>query len=95
VSAIVNFAGNTTTTVTYILASISQVSATRDTTTGYYNAQVTPNTTIYNVSSFACCPVGPVRISLSGTTTVYLVAQSGFAVSTSTAYGAIIARRVR
>lgn len=40
-------------------------------------------------------PVGRTRLSLAVTTTVYLVAQSTFAVSTSGAYGFIGARRVR
>lgn len=40
-------------------------------------------------------PTGTTRISISGTTTVYLVAQSNFAVSTNSAYGVIRARRVR
>lgn len=39
--------------------------------------------------------VGPMRLSLSGTTTVYLVANSVFSVSTISAYGFISARRVR
>lgn len=38
---------------------------------------------------------GPVRLSLAGTTTVYLEAQAVFTVSTMTAYGFIGARRVR
>lgn len=41
------------------------------------------------------CPAGSVRISVSETTTVYLVAQSVFAVSTMGAYGYIKARRAR
>lgn len=43
----------------------------------------------------ATIPVGRSRISLAGTTTVYLVAQSTFTVSTCSAYGFISARRVR
>jgi hypothetical protein len=39
-------------------------------------------------------PIPPVRFSLSGTTTVYLVAESFFTL-TCTAYGTIQARRVR
>lgn len=39
--------------------------------------------------------VGPVRVSLSGTTTIYLVAADTFTVSTMTAYGTIRARRIR
>lgn len=37
----------------------------------------------------------PVRMSLAGTTTVYLVGRSTFTTSTTTAYGTITARRVR
>lgn len=40
-------------------------------------------------------PVGPVRINVSTTTTVYLIAQSVFAASTNAAYGTIYARRRR
>lgn len=40
-------------------------------------------------------PVGRQRISIAATTTVYLVVSSTFAVSTSSAYGFIGARRVR
>lgn len=39
--------------------------------------------------------IASVRVSLSATTTVYLVAQSTFSVGTLTAYGTIRARRVR
>jgi len=54
-----------------------------------YIAGGTPTSTLYSL------PTGTVRISLSATTTVYLVAQLNFSVSTATAYGAISARRVR
>ena len=40
-------------------------------------------------------PTGKVRVSIASTTTIYLVAQSTFAVSTMSAYGFISARRVR
>jgi len=40
-------------------------------------------------------PVGVTRMSLSGTTTVYLVAQSTFAISSMSAFGFIGARRMR
>lgn len=39
--------------------------------------------------------VGPVRVSLSGTTTVFAVARPTFTISTLTVYGSIRARRVR
>jgi len=54
-----------------------------------------------NFASFApgsaeeAIPVGPVRLSLASTTTVYLVARCDFAVSTCTAGGVVRARRVR
>ncbi len=40
-------------------------------------------------------PVSMARISLSGTTTIYLNARAGFATSTMKAYGRIVARRAR
>jgi len=40
-------------------------------------------------------PTPTVRISIAGTTTVYLIAQANFSVSTLKAYGSIAARRVR
>jgi hypothetical protein len=40
-------------------------------------------------------PVGQTRVSLAATTTVFLVAQSGFSAGTSSAYGFIGARRRR
>ncbi len=40
-------------------------------------------------------PIPPVRISLSATTTVYLVAQAAFSVGSESSYGTIRARRAR
>lgn len=82
-----------TTSVTAILASISQTSATRDTTTGgaasdQRFAAVVPASPMNTV-------VGPLRISLASPTTIYAVVQSNFTVSTNAAYGIIRARRVR
>jgi hypothetical protein len=39
--------------------------------------------------------IGPVRLSIAATTTVFLVAQCTFTVSTLSAYGTIRARRMR
>ena len=53
---------------------------------------------VFNDSSTAANPViatGPCRILLSVTTTVYLVAQAGFAAGTAAAYGKMTARRER
>jgi hypothetical protein len=38
---------------------------------------------------------GKCRLSLASTTTVYLVAQAGFASGTNTAFGQLSARRMR
>jgi hypothetical protein len=45
--------------------------------------------------TFITVPVGTTRISISSTTTVYLVISSNFGVSTNSAYGFIAARRRR
>lgn len=97
VSGIVSFSGPDTTNVNYIIGSISTTSATLDTTpdrrfdagwgTGGTNPQgggVLPST-----------HPGPTRISISSTTTVYLVAQAKFQTNTLSAFGTIRARRVR
>jgi hypothetical protein len=62
-------------------------------TGGWVNSQfasVTPNT-----ATFGGYTAGPLRVSLSGTTTYFLVTQATFATSTCSAYGIIQARRVR
>ncbi len=50
---------------------------------------------VFPASSGGTFPIGMKRLSLSGTTTVYLSTQTNFTVSTCTAYGYIGARRVR
>ncbi len=60
---------------------------------GWYSincASVTPNSTIFGGGT-----AGPIRVSLSGNTTYFLVAQMTFGTSTSNAYGTLQARRVR
>jgi hypothetical protein len=93
-----HFNGAGTTTVTNIIASVSTNSATLNTTPGNFGALGFAAETVYNNISGTLglsLPVGPVRVSLSGTTTVYGVAQSLFGVSTSKAFGTLRARRVR
>ena len=89
----VSFSDAASTTRTYKLAWISTISA------SFPGGATTVTDT--NPSSL---PLGGVdntytvptqRISIASTTTVYLSAQAGFAVSTSKAYGAIEARRAR
>lgn len=50
---------------------------------------------ISSVSNGATIPMGQARISISGTTTVYLVARAFFTGGTCAAYGKICARRAR
>lgn len=83
-----------TTTTSLVQVGVSTVSGTFATVTGGFN-----NTTVLQSSVPAGnqTNIGPpvTRISLSSTTTVYLVAQISFAVSTMAAHGFIRARRVR
>lgn len=94
------FSGMLTGTVSTVLyniyASISSTSATLDTSNGRYAAQLFNALTIYNLlSNGISIPVGPIRISLASTTTIYAVAQSTFTSSTQSAYGLLQARRAR
>lgn len=86
--------GGATTTLTYVQSSISLVSATQDGVVGrisnqFYNG-ATPFASITNVSNV----IGPCRISLASTSTVYFVMQAVFAVSTLSGYGILQWRRV-
>lgn len=84
-----------TTNVTVQIASISQTTGTLDSTTlGAVN----------NIRNVGFVPgsggtmnalVGPLQIKLSGTTTIFLVTQANFTVSTLTGYGILRARRMR
>lgn len=90
------FNGNAATTVTYIQASISSTSATLDTTPGRIGGMgFITTTTLYASNSINTVALPPYRISLSGTTTIYLVVQSAFATNTANAYGILRARRKR
>jgi hypothetical protein len=89
------FLPGATTSITAMISSISQTSATLDISTAgagqiYRCAAFVPNAVSMILGS-----TGPVRISLASTTTIYHVAQSTFTVSTQTAFGNIRARRVR
>jgi hypothetical protein len=82
-----------TTSVTNVVTSISGITNTLDITPGKINGL----TFQANVSGGAAYSmvVPPYRLSLAGPTTVYLVGQAIFTVSTAGAYGIISARRVR
>lgn len=90
VTGIVGFTAYTT--GSYVAMGISSTSATLNTTTlgenGVFLANNAPT-----VDSHAVVP--SYRVSISGTTTYYLVARAGFTVGSCTAYGRISARRVR
>lgn len=82
--------GSTTTTV--LIAAINTTSATLPTIGAENNYARVDNAATVTASAIN---VGPMRISLASTTTVYLVGFAAFAVSTLGAYGFIGARRVR
>ncbi len=91
VNATAVFAGNFATVLTYALCSISATSATIDPN---FNAEFSAGST--TITGAAPAIVAPLkRISIASTTTVYLVAQAGFTISTYSVYGNIQARRVR
>jgi hypothetical protein len=93
VSALCGFSWGSTTVVTSGLICLSEVSATLDQTAGralYFAPQATAGS---NLNFGAAIP--PYRFSLSGTTTIYLVTQCTFSVSSLAVFGRIAARRVR
>ncbi|MDP9267248.1 MAG: hypothetical protein M3P27_02850 [Acidobacteriota bacterium] len=89
----VDYEFGATTSYTYLIAGISTTSATfgpQDSNFAFETAATIPTATIAQTWA-----VPTVRLSLSGTTTVYLVTQTGFTVSTLKTYGTLRARRVR
>jgi hypothetical protein len=89
----IGFSEAGTTTSTSQIAAIGQTSATLPTA---------PNGGCYNSNSGSgvtgagfVMSTGSCRVTLASTTTLYLVAQANFAISTNAAYGFIGARRVR
>ncbi len=93
VSGTVAFAPAGTTTTTSCTAAIGTSSATVPTLSD--TAPVAIDNASLGAGLGRNLSTGTARLSLSTTTTVYLVAESTFATSTSAAYGFIRARRVR
>lgn len=93
VSGAVYFTPGATTSFTQFLASISATNNTLDLTAGNYN--IFGFTATVNGGQDFSQVTPPVRVSLAGTTTYYIVAQSAFSASTMKAFGNIRARRVR
>lgn len=93
VSGVVNFTPTATTSIAVLAGGPSSTTATlgaQDTFFRSSNATQVPGTTVVIAP-----PTPVVRFSLSGTTTVFLVTQATFTLSTLTAGGTIRARRVR
>jgi hypothetical protein len=94
VSAMGYFTGGASTTFNRGEISISTTSATENTTPGQVGSFPAGGATVFN-NDPVYINVGPARLSLSATTTVYMVAQASFGTSTCSAYGLLRARRVR
>ncbi len=94
VKGIIGFSVATSTTVTTVYTSISQ---TNNTLSGsdFDNTSLASASTLITGAATFRQPTPVTRVSLSATTTIYLVAYSTFATSTMSAFGAISARRVR
>lgn len=95
----IDFALGATTSITQLNAAISLTTGTLSTQPGGSGLGTDPATlqnlaaTVPAANVFQAC--GPVRLSVAATTTVYLVANATFTVSTCAAFGTIRARRVR
>lgn len=98
ITAAIGFTAGVTTSVTQISGSISETSATHDTTgQGTYYADKFAAIVYGSGANFLRNSIGPARktiIAASGTTTIYLTAQATFTVSNIGAFGYIAARRV-
>lgn len=94
VSALLGINGNAATTISYIYGYISNTSATSDSTPGRFIGCAPVSSSLAIVGQLNYSHTGT-RISLSATTTIYLVAQVGFAVNTLGAFGILHARRAR
>lgn len=96
VETLADFTGGATTTITSVACSISLSSATIDNTNGRSDNRLGAGTTPFTTGvGVVTSEVGPRRLSLSGSTTVYSVVYAQFATSTLSVYGILRARRVR
>lgn len=102
VSGAVGFAPAGTTTITRLIAGISVTSATEPASSTfavpnssgeYIGVQSYPSGTV--PGDDIVMPIPPVRVSLSGSTTYYLIATGTFGTSTLVGYGHLKARRLR
>lgn len=95
VSGVLGLVGAASTTLGYVIGSISSTDNALGTDGLAGITQTWYNNVAFLTTSSLCLPFGPIRKSLSATTSIYMVAKASFAVSTCSAYGHIRARRVR
>ena len=93
-SALVLFNGGGTTQVAYVGGCISFTTNAFDTTRGYY-MPFSGTPAIFGISAPFGINISQIRASIAVTTTVYMVAQASFGISTMGAFGTLSARRVR
>jgi hypothetical protein len=93
VDCVVNYGPTATTSITSDAASLSLTTNTFDATAGRFVQITRPPTVNGGLNDSVAVP--PYRFSLSGSTTIFLVAESIFTASTNAASGIIRARRVR
>ena len=99
VSAAPTFKGGVTTVVKYILACISEVSATLDSAAGrrfdfVFGTDPGTGATAFSQGNTPALGIPPIRFSVAANTTIYLVAQPEFTISTCSAFGTLRAARV-
>jgi hypothetical protein len=92
VDGVIQFLPVASTSITRLSSSISLSTNTTDATAGRFTQFSVPATVPNSVMSLV---VTPVRMSVSGSTTVFLVADQTFSVSTLSCFGLLRARRVR
>ena len=94
VEGLVNFNTATSTSVTSTIAGVSTTTNTLDTTAGRFSIHTYAAVVPGNLTGLS--EIQPsYRFNVSGSTQVFLIAQSTFTVSTNSAWGFIRARRVR
>lgn len=89
------FTGNSLTTFTSGIVSITSTTSTLDTTEGKWGITGANAATAFATTGTFSCDAGPFRLSLAATTTIYFDAQAVFGVNTCSVYGIIQARRRR
>ncbi len=89
------FTGNSSTTVTVLACSMGTTTGTLNQNPGQFSQQGYSNFALFGASAAVTCDFGPYRVSLSATTTYYMVALADFTTSTAAVFGHFRARRVR